>query len=233
MPILLPSVCGFLSPWGRQMSRIVRRRKRRWRAPPCCGAPAAVFIERWRIGDVTALQDVLTRFHCRFARRLQRKYGALIAYEDAEDAVLRAAANAWRGRDTFDPQRGTFEQWFWRIADHAAAEIARESWCQSRRHETRLLIDEASVPPLGALTSGEAGSASAELENAMQVLSDTERYVLWADACSPNGVADDRDIAERRGIAESTVRCNRARGRAKLKDELARQGYEPPCRKTI
>ena len=79
------------------------------------GLPAddAVLVERFRRGDQTVLRELYDRYG-----GLVHRLGlaCLSSHHDAEDITQATFVAAWRGRETFDPDRGSIAGWLLGIA---------------------------------------------------------------------------------------------------------------------
>lgn len=79
-----------------------------WPASTTEASPDGALESRFAAGDPAALRQAYDR-HARvvYALALRR----LCAHHDAEDVTQQVFVRAWRGRDTFDPTRGTLGAW--------------------------------------------------------------------------------------------------------------------------
>jgi RNA polymerase sigma factor (sigma-70 family) len=78
--------------------------------------------ERFRRGDETVLREVYDRYG-----GLVHRVGmaCLPSHHDAEDATQATFVAAWRGRETYDPDRGTLVAWLLGIARSQAVDRLR------------------------------------------------------------------------------------------------------------
>lgn len=164
---------------------------------------------RVRQGDELALAALFDRHEARLFRHASR---LLTHREDAKDAVTVAFFELWRKRATVRLVDGSPLPWL--LA--AVANCARNLERSSRRYRT--LLDRAPVaePTVTTTTPDDSGVLSAlkrlpEREQAVVVLSVLEGY-------------PEREIAQALGIPAGTVKSRLARAKAKLRDDLAREG---------
>jgi RNA polymerase sigma-70 factor (ECF subfamily) len=85
--------------------------------------------ERFRRGDETVLREVYDRYG-----GLVHRVGmaCLPSHHDAEDATQATFVAAWRGRETYDPDRGTLVAWLLGIARSQAVDRLRVLQRQER-----------------------------------------------------------------------------------------------------
>lgn len=78
--------------------------------------------ERFRCGDETVLREAYDRYG-----GLVHRVGmaCLPSHHDAEDATQATFVAAWRGRETYDPGRGTLAAWLLGIARRQAVDRLR------------------------------------------------------------------------------------------------------------
>lgn len=83
-----------------------------WPAPAAESATEPVPVDvlglRFAAGDPAALRDAYDRWSAAVYSIAVRTLGA---HHDAEDVTQQVFVRAWRGRDTFDPERGTLAGW--------------------------------------------------------------------------------------------------------------------------
>jgi RNA polymerase sigma factor (sigma-70 family) len=91
-----------------------------------------------------ALADAFSQGRPDALARVYQRFGSLIysialrslaAGPDAEDVTQQVFVSAWRGRDGFDPGRGTLGGWLVAIARNKVADALRE-----RQRDSRVLI---------------------------------------------------------------------------------------------
>lgn len=93
-------------------------------------------------GDPDALRLLYQRFG---ALVFSLARGALGAGADAEDVTQQVFVSAWRGRDTFDPGRGSLAGWLVAITRNRIADLLR-----ARQRDDRVLLRLAAGPAAAA-----------------------------------------------------------------------------------
>jgi RNA polymerase sigma factor (sigma-70 family) len=83
-------------------------------------------------GDPDALRLLYVRFGA-LVYSLARR--ALVGQADAEDVTQQVFVSAWRGRDTFDPERGSLAGWLVTITRNRISDMLR-----ARQRDDRVLV---------------------------------------------------------------------------------------------
>lgn len=79
-----------------------------WPVPAADPPPDDVLERRFATGEPAALREAYDRHAAAVYAIAVRTLGA---HHDAEDVTQQVFVRAWRGRDTFDPERGTLGGW--------------------------------------------------------------------------------------------------------------------------
>lgn len=195
------------------------------------GASGLSLPERFRRGDEDALAELGAALCPAIGRRLARRY-PLISRDRADHLALCALMCAWEARSQFDPSRGTFEAWLWRIALREAAHYLASPAGQACSFESAMdpaeLIQACDhcVAARGEARPGIRGLRLTRLvRRAVRALPPHYRYVLLADTADNGSVASSA-LARELGVQASTIRCWRKRAKAMLEKELRRLGAE-------
>src|SRR6266404_6836988 len=86
--------------------------------------------EKFALGDIDALGQVLELLGPVVARTLARHFGAILSHEDLEDVLGISLYKLWEARARYDPSRPLFP-WFYLIARNVAIDSLREKkWRQ-------------------------------------------------------------------------------------------------------
>lgn len=192
------------------------------------------FIERFRAGDPDAVSQCADKYLAKFTLRLWKRYRPLLSRDRCEEIVIDSIELAWEKREQFNLTKGCFEAWLWGITRHCLADVLRKGWFQEYHEEKSLaperlflIVDPIAPAAYNGDGPDEGGGACDLLAVAMRLLSAREHAILSADMDSLSGAAPNSELSAALGLTESTVRWHRARGLAKLRDELLRLGYRP------
>ena len=115
----------------------------------------------------------------------------------AEEAVQETYARAWRSRDRFDPSHGSLRTWLFSIERNLLIDMARTR----RRVEVRDATLERTAEP--TVDDVESAMVSWQVEKAMGLLTPDHRAVIIG--LYFHG-ATSREMAERTGVPEGTIR---------------------------
>ncbi|WP_278101219.1 sigma-70 family RNA polymerase sigma factor [Microbacterium proteolyticum] len=164
---------------------------------------------RVRQGDELALAALFDRYEGRVFRHASR---LLTHREDAKDAVTVAFFELWRKRASVRLVEGSPLPWLLNTVAHCARNLERSG----RRY--RALLDRAPVAEPVSHDQDDSGVMVAlrrlpEREQSVVVLSVLEGY-------------SEREVAQALGVPAGTVKSRLARAKAKLRDDLAREGVQ-------
>jgi RNA polymerase sigma factor (sigma-70 family) len=99
-----------------------------------------VLAERFRHGDETALRDMYDRY----GALVHHVGSACLSRPDAEDVTQATFVAAWRGRETYDPQRGTLAGWLLGIARRQTTDRLR---ALGREQRLSVVVQQQDPPP--------------------------------------------------------------------------------------
>jgi len=175
-------------------------------------------LQRARAGDLDAFNELVVSYQVQVFNLCLRQLGQRQA---AEDAAQEAFLSAWRNLKSL---RGAFRPWLLRIAANACTDEQRR---RGRRPSNSLdAALEAGVPePLDDDPSPETSALQSELQHevstALQTLPEDQRLAVIL--CDMQGL-DYSEIAEVMKTSLGTVKSRIARGRARLRDALLKDG---------
>ena len=140
----------------------------------------------------------------------------------AEELVQEVFLKVWRSSRTFDPARGSFSTWLYRVTRSVALDLYRK-----HAHRVRPVSDGA--PHLGSARDPSAGPQeivdeswlSWRVSRGLEVLDARHREVI--DLAYFEGLSQ-REISERTGVPLGTVKTRTASAYRRLRKELAVQG---------
>lgn len=189
-------------------------------------------------GNPDALKLLLKKFGPHVRLLLIRKCKGVLRPGEIEDVLMIAVEKIWSARTDFDPKKGSVVAWYRQIALNAAADLTRCNWCRQRQREREweasdLDLLPAARPQTSPAATEESGQLTwlRKLQAALRRLPALYRRILMADACSSTGKLGSGELAERNGVAPSTIRSSRHRALVRLRNELecAGQPTLEPC----
>ena len=145
----------------------------------------------------------------------------------AEDVLQETFWRVWRSARTFEPQRGSFTSWLFRIARNLAIDAFRRQNVRPMEiisaEDPDLLLDQLSDPDANV-----AGQAQSAIENrlvrdALATLPRVQRQVI--EMAYFYGMTR-QEIAEVTGEALGTIHTRARLGLQKLREELERNEFE-------
>src|SRR5215203_4892479 len=137
----------------------------------------------------------------------------------AEELVQEVFLKVWRSSGTFDPSRGSFSTWLYRVTRSVALDLYRK-----RARRVRPVSD--GDPYVGSARDSSAGPQelvdeswlSWRVSRALEVLDASHREVI--DLAYFGGLSQ-REISERTGVPLGTVKSRTASAFERLRGELA------------
>jgi RNA polymerase sigma-70 factor (ECF subfamily) len=133
--------------------------------------------------------------------------------EAAKDVTQEVFVSAWKGRDQFDPSRGSLGAWLVgitkrRIIDHARSE---------RRHADRRAAEASDTADTTTQESVERVADRVVVIDALRALPDRTREII--ELAYVHDLTH-HDIAERTGVPLGTVKSDIRRGLLRIRDHL-------------
>src|SRR5829696_10294066 len=137
----------------------------------------------------------------------------------AEELVQEVFLKVWRSSQTFDPSRGSFSTWLYRVTRNCALDLYRK-----RAHRVRPVPD--GDPHIAAARDSSPGPQevvdgsllSWRVSRALEELDAAHREVI---ELAYFGDLSQREISERTGVPIGTVKTRTARAFRRLRQELA------------
>jgi len=187
--------------------------------------------------DEDVIKDILRKFGPQICGFLWQKYDGVFNTADIEDVLAVAIFRLWQARENYDESKGSVRVWFFKIADNAAKDVLKLGWRQAKNLEVNPDLQEVEDFHFSETNTALVGIASKneqdvkklkDLSKIIKNLPDKERYIVMADARSPEGKADTGYLADELGIPTGTVRVYRKRAMDKIKEEFRKLGYQLP-----
>lgn len=201
-------------------------------------------------GDEDALEAALRAYGPQVKALLRRKFFGPLTDTDFEDVLAVALYRMWQYRTRYDAKRASLRVWFFRIAENVTRDVLRHGWQKARQLEVVIeplalsaVMDHRArdSPPDDTGQENHAGKTSGgsdevsmtsrpigeELIEVLNLLPETQRRILLADAESSDGKVASQSLARELGIPASTIRVYRRRALEKVRCELDRRGWHP------
>jgi RNA polymerase sigma factor (sigma-70 family) len=188
-------------------------------APTAAEAAAGrdALARRFGAGEPESLREAYDRYSpVVFAVALK----ALAAHHDAEDVTQQVFVRAWRGRDGFDPDRGSLGAW---LVGITRRQVADRFAARTREREMTDRAASAVAPSAPARVSEEVVDAVVVADE-MNRLPPQQRAVVWM------AFFDDlthHQISLRTGLPLGTVKSHLRRGLERLRRRWKVDGAAP------
>ena len=151
---------------------------------------------------------------------IERKYRDLLDEAEIGAVLNQVVYNVWRSLGSFDPAKGTFEGWLYRIAEREAINCLR-----SDKSEGGTIVLEFD-PPTAARRLDDTSVTDQPLVKELLVVIETlprlQRAVIRADLAAGER-ADDHRLARRHGSTVNSIRATRTIARKKIRDSMLRR----------
>ena len=172
---------------------------------------------RLRLGDSTALEEVMDKYTAYAAKIISVYLGRTLSQEDMEEVLSDVFVKLWNSRSRME---GEVKPYLAAIARNAAKEKLRTARVTQMLPENFDLEDPAPLPEKQI----ETGERSAELKEAIGRMKPEERELFFRFYYLEQTV---EEIAVVMGKNASTLRTQLRRGRQKLKKDLLERGMVP------
>ena len=145
----------------------------------------------------------------------------------AEDVLQETFWRVWKSADTFQPQRGSFTSWLFRIARNLAIDIYRRRNVRPQvmpeGDDSASILDRTADPVMDVVAQAQSALENNQVRNAMGSLSGVQRQVI--EMAYFYGMTR-QEIAEATGEALGTIHTRARLALQKLREELERQNFE-------
>jgi RNA polymerase sigma-70 factor (ECF subfamily) len=183
-----------------------------------------VLAARVAQGNTDALEDLYDRHSSTVLGLIIRIVGDRAA---AEDVLQETFWRVWKSADTYQPARGSFTGWLFRIARNLAIDLYRR---RSTRPQVTpdgevgdSVLDQTPDPAMDVVEQAQSVLESKQVRNAMGSLSGVQRQVI--ELAYFYGMTR-QEIAEATGEALGTIHTRARLALQKLREELERQKFE-------
>jgi RNA polymerase sigma factor (sigma-70 family) len=184
----------------------------------------AEIVRLLRARETAGLRRLLA-VHGPRVRTCVRKMLGDLSETEMDDVVNKAAYQAWRFADSYDPKKGTLRAWFLVIARNAGRGLLRE---QARRgFEVRGEgFDEVAATPNDEIPSVPPEAFLKAVHECIDELPNLQRSIIQADLRSGD-VANADELARTLQTTKNSIYVSRSLARRTLRRKLLAQGYVP------
>lgn len=145
----------------------------------------------------------------------------------AEDVLQETFWRVWRSARTFEPQRGSFTSWLFRIARNLAIDAFRRRNVRPMEiisaEDPDSLLDQVSDPDMNVAEQAQSAIENRRVRNALANLPRVQRQVI--EMAYFFGMTR-QEIAEMTGEALGTIHTRARLGLQKLREDLERNEFE-------
>jgi len=168
------------------------------------------WAQRFRAGDEIALRQAFDRYGGMVQRVGMLRLGN---HHDAEELVQQVYVRAWKGREGFNPERGSLGAWLLGIARRLIA----DRYASLDRDRKVISAAESIAPPATDLKSADRVVDRVVVGNELNRLPPEQRMVL---RLAFYGDLSHSEIAATTGLPVGTVKSHIRRGLTQLRDHL-------------
>lgn len=184
-----------------------------------------------RAGNEAVLEGILRIHGPPILALLKQRFGGRLTATDFEDVLAVALFRIWQNRLRFDSRLASLRVWFFRIAENTARDVLKHGWHKARQLEQIVeptllatAIDHRSEDQANSDSDRDASLTLRipldELRELLAMLPASQRYIIMADANSPEGIVASGELANELGIPQGTVRVYRRRALERLRREI-------------
>jgi RNA polymerase sigma-70 factor, ECF subfamily len=145
----------------------------------------------------------------------------------AEDVLQETFWRVWKSANTFQPQRGSFASWLFRIARNLAIDVYRRRNTRPQvipqSDDAESVLDQTADPDMDVAEQAQSALNNKQVRSAMSSLPGVQRQVI--EMAYFYGMTR-QEIAEATGEALGTVHTRARLGLQKLREELEKQEFE-------
>ena len=178
-------------------------------------------------GEETGIEDLIENLGGKAAGALRTKFPD-IPQEDRDWALRYAAYKAIRGIETFDERKASLAGWFISIAFNVVIDMLRKGKTDFHKdmQESMDTLEDVNAPtPFSEEPESRIDEKQLEdLDKAIEELPAQLKRVARADLAA-EGKANDKDLAQELGVANSSVRQYRKRYKETLYVLMSKRGH--------
>jgi RNA polymerase sigma-70 factor (ECF subfamily) len=145
----------------------------------------------------------------------------------AEDVLQETFWRVWKNAETFQPQRGSFKSWLFRIARNLAIDVYRRRNVRPQTlagdDDNASLLDQTPDPDMDVASQAQSALENKQIRNALTSLPGAQRQII--ELAYFHGMTR-QEIAEATGEALGTIHTRARLALQKLREELERQKFE-------
>ena len=145
----------------------------------------------------------------------------------AEDVLQETFWRVWKNAETFQPQRGSFTSWLFRIARNLAIDVYRRRNVRpqaiSGDDNNASDLDQTPDPDMDVASQAQSALENKQIRNALTSLPGAQRQII--ELAYFHGMTR-QEIAEVTGEALGTIHTRARLALQKLREELEREKFE-------
>ena len=145
----------------------------------------------------------------------------------AEDVLQETFWRVWKNAETFQPQRGSFTSWLFRIARNLAIDVYRRRNVRpqaiSGDDSNASDLDQTPDPDMDVASQAQSALENKQIRNALTSLPGAQRQII--ELAYFHGMTR-QEIAEATGEALGTIHTRARLALQKLREELEREKFE-------
>jgi RNA polymerase sigma-70 factor (ECF subfamily) len=176
-------------------------------------------------GDATAFETLYDRHASTVLGIVLRIIGERAL---AEDVLKETFWRIWQNAATYQPQRGTFTTWLFRIARNLAVDEFRRQGVRPQAaieiEDPNPILDRMSDPDMDVPKRAQSNAMTKEARAALRSLPPDQRQVI--EMAYFHGITR-QEIAEATGEPAGTIHTRARLGLQKLRQVLERESFEP------
>ena len=143
--------------------------------------------------------------------------------DTAEDILQETFWNVWKGAGSYQPERGSFPTWLFKIARTLAVDVYRRRGVRPQAAESESILDQVRDPTIHVLEQAVSNVIAQQVRDALRALPPEQRQVI--EMANFQGLTR-QEIAEATGEPIGTIHTRARLGLQRLREILKRTGFE-------